>query len=217
MKKRNIILSAVMLMLTGTFATSCSDFLDKGYDASLSGDKIFSDEAQTRGFLANIYTNLPDGFAPYADDQFTGASRDCMTDNATTSWGLHYYPKVATDTYTAADHPLLGFWNTDLYGIRKCNQFMKQARKDVIGNNAKDGDDNCLYDRNMAEARLLRAIFHFDLICWFGDCPIIAEDADGNPIIFDMGDAGAMNMKRTPAAEALEWVANECEIGRAHV
>ncbi len=211
MKKRNIILSAVMLMLTGTVATSCSDFLDKEYDASLSGDKIFSDETQTRGFLANIYTNLPDGFAPLNDDQFTGASRDCMTDNATTSWGLHYYPKVSTDTYTAADHPLLGFWNTDLYDIRKCNQFMKQARKDVIGNNAKDGDDNCLYDRNMAEARLLRAIFHFDLICWFGDCPIIAEDADGNPIIFDMGEAGSMNMKRTPAAEALEWVAAECD------
>ena len=211
MKKINIILSAAMLMLAGSITTSCSDFLDKEYDASLSSDKVFSDEAQTRGFLANIYTNLPDGFAPYADDQFTGASRDCMTDNATTSWGLHYYPKVATDTYTAADHPLLGFWNTDLYGIRKCNQFMKQARKDVIGNNVKDGDDNCLYDRNMAEARLLRAIFHFDLICWFGDCPIIAEDADGNPIIFDMGDAGAMNMKRTPAAEALEWVANECD------
>ena len=54
MKKRNIILSAVMLMLTGTVATSCSDFLDKEYDASLSGDKIFSDETQTRGFLANI-------------------------------------------------------------------------------------------------------------------------------------------------------------------
>ena len=89
MKKRNIILSAVMLMLTGTVATSCSDFLDKEYDASLSGDKIFSDETQTRGFLANIYTNLPDGFAPLNDDQFTGASRDCMTDNATTSWGLH--------------------------------------------------------------------------------------------------------------------------------
>ncbi len=114
MKKINIILSAAMLMLAGSITTSCSDFLDKEYDASLSSDKVFSDEAQTRGFLANIYTNLPDGFAPYADDQFTGASRDCMTDNATTSWGLHYYPKVATDTYTAADHPLLGFWNTDL-------------------------------------------------------------------------------------------------------
>ena len=84
MKKINIILSAAMLMLAGSITTSCSDFLDKEYDASLSSDKVFSDEAQTRGFLANIYTNLPDGFAPYADDQFTGASRDCMTDNATT-------------------------------------------------------------------------------------------------------------------------------------
>ena len=56
MKKINIILSAAMLMLAGSITTSCSDFLDKEYDASLSSDKVFSDEAQTRGFLANIYT-----------------------------------------------------------------------------------------------------------------------------------------------------------------
>ena len=210
-KNKYIILSAAMLMLAGSVTTSCSDFLDKEYDASLSSDKVFSDETQTRGFLANIYTNLPDGFAPLTNQQYTGASRDCMTDNATTSWGLHYYPKICTDTYTAADHPLLGFWNTDLYGIRKANQFMKQAQKSVIGNNAKDGDDNFLYDRYMAEARLLRAIFHFDLICWFGDCPIIGDEIDGVPIVFDTSDTEGMNMERTPAAEALEWVVSECD------
>lgn len=209
MKKRHIILSALMLALAAPLTTSCN--LDKEYDASLSDEKTFGDESQTRGFLANIYTNLPDGFAPLTDDQFTGASRDCMTDNAVSSWGLHYYAKVAGDGYTAADHPLLGFWNTDLYGIRKCNQFMKKARKSVIGNETKDGDDNHLYDRNIAEARLLRAIFHFDLICWFGDCPIIGDDESGVPVVFDPGDAASMNMERTPAAQALEWVVSECD------
>ena len=199
--KKHIIISVLTLALTGA-VTSCSDFLDKEYDASLSDDKVFNNENETKGFLANIYTNLPDGFAPLTDDQFTGASRDAMTDNAVTSWGLHYYTKIGSDGYTAADHPLLGQWNVNLYGIRKCNQFMKNAKSSVVGNAATNGDDNHLYDRYMAEARLLRAIFHFDLICWFGDCPIITE-------VFEV--TSDMNISRTPAADALKWVADECQ------
>ena len=89
--------------------------------------------------------------------------------------------------------------------------FLKNAKASVVGNTEKDGDDNRLYDRYCAEARLLRAIFHFDLICWFGAAPVIAEDESGEPIIFDLSDPSAMNMFRTPAAEALEWVADQCD------
>lgn len=201
-----VALSAVVLL---PLVTSCSDFMDKEYDASLSDEKTFGNETLTRGFLANIYTNLPDGFAPLTDDQFTGASRDAMTDNAVTSWGLHYYTKIAADGYTAADHPLLGFWNTDLYGIRKCNQFINKARVDVIGNVIQDGDESQLYNRYIAEAKLLRAIFHFDLICWFGDCPVLGGDNPGEAVVFD--PSSDMNISRTPAAEALDWVVEQCD------
>ena len=170
MKRISTYIVTLVLALAGS---SCSDYLDKEYDASLSEKKVFNNQNLTREFLANIYTNLPDGLAPLSDDQFTGASRDCMTDNAVTCWGLHYYTKIGSDGYTAGDHPLLGFWNTDLYGIRKCNMFLKNAKASVVGNTEKDGDDNRLYDRYCAEARLLRAIFHFDLICWFGAAPVI--------------------------------------------
>lgn len=208
MKRISTYIVTLVLALAGS---SCSDYLDKEYDASLSEKKVFNNQNLTREFLANIYTNLPDGLAPLSDDQFTGASRDCMTDNAVTCWGLHYYTKIGSDGYTAGDHPLLGFWNTDLYGIRKCNMFLKNAKASVVGNTEKDGDDNRLYDRYCAEARLLRAIFHFDLTCWFGAAPVIAEDESGEPIIFDLSDPSAMNMFRTPAAEALEWVADQCD------
>lgn len=200
--KKNNILSVLTVVATALMVNSCSDFLDKEYDASLSEEKVFNNSNDTRGFLANIYVNLPDGLAPLTDDQFTGASRDCITDNAVSSWGLHYYAKVGSDGYTAADHPLLGQWNVDLYGIRKCNQFMKHAQASVVGNASTSDDDNHLYDRYMAEARLLRAIYHFDLICWFGACPIITD-------VFD--PSSDMNMYRTPAPEALKWIADECD------
>lgn len=189
---------------------SC-DFLDKEFDASLSEAKVFNNESLTRQFLTNIYVSLPDGMAPFADNQFTGASRDCMTDNAYSYWGLHYYAKINTDSYTAADHPLLGFWNSNTSGIRKVNVFLKNAKESVVGNSTMKGDDNKLYDRYRAEAKLLRAIFHFDLVGWFGDAPIVGEDENGEPIIFDMANQGAMNVHRDAAADVLEWVAEQCD------
>lgn len=208
MKKLNVFLAIV---LTGSFIASCGDFLDKEYDASLSEEKIFGDDNQTRGFLANIYTDLPDGFSGYSDGQYRGASADCMTDNATSWWVPHYYNNVLTDAFTAANHPLIGTWSSNLAAIRKCNQFLRNVRPEVVGNEEKTGDDNRLYERYRAEARLLRAIFHFQLICWYGDIPIIGEDGSGTPVVFDMSDPQAMNMSRTRSTEALKWVADECD------
>lgn len=208
MKKFSIYTAIVSLLL---LMSACSDYLDKEYDASLSEEKVFGNQALTRQFLTNIYTNLPDGFAPFSDNQFTGASRDCMTDNATSYWGLHYYNKINLDAYTAADHPLLAFWNTNFSGIRKCNMFLSNARPAVVGNAGMSGDDDHLYDRYCAEAKLLRAIFHFDLVCWFGDAPILGEDESGNPIVLDMTNQEQMNMHRQPAATVLEWIAQQCD------
>lgn len=209
MNKILIYLAGVLLIAT---TYSCSDFLDKEYDTSMSEGQVFSNKENTRGFLANIYTNLPDGFGIYTNGQFLGASRDCMTDNAISFWSVHYYHGVLTDSYSATNHPLLGFWNTNVYGIRKANQFLKNARASVVGNAEKTGDDNHLYDRYMAEAKLLRAIFHFDIVCWFGAAPIIGEDDNGTPIVFDLSNAGAMNMERTNAADALKWIADQCDL-----
>ena len=38
--------------------TSCSDFLDKEVDLTLDAEQVFQKFENTRGYLANIYTNL---------------------------------------------------------------------------------------------------------------------------------------------------------------
>lgn len=193
--------------------SSCGDsFLDKEVDLSKSAEQIFSKYDNTRGFLANIYTYLPDAFLGYTDGQYRGASRDCMTDNSLSYWNVHYYHSVFSDGYSAKDHPFSAyFWPLDFKGIRACNQFLTNARVDVIGNAVKSGDDNCLYDRYMAEAHVLRAILHFDLAGWFGAVPIIGDDENGAPIVLDPGDAGSLNRTRSSCADVLKWVADECD------
>jgi hypothetical protein len=202
--------SLIAVGVVAALSASCSDYLDKEVDLSLDEEQVFSKFENTRGFLANIYTYLPDAFVGYTDGQFRGASRDCMTDNAISFWNVHYYHSVLTDAYSATNHPFAEyFWENDYKGIRAANRFLNGAKESVVKNTATGDDDDHLYDRYVAEARLLRAIFHFDLICYFGDIAIVGDDEDGVPILHEFTNYEAMNQPRTSAAEALQWVADE--------
>lgn len=211
---KKTIINLMFLAIVISF-TSCEKFLEKEFDASLSEEKVFNNPTLTREFLSNIYTNLPDGFGIYNDPQFLGASRDAMTDNAVSYWGLHYYTKIATDGYTSSDHPLLGFWNTNFNGIRKANQFLKYVdpnnpnnpdpSRSVISNVTLSGDDSKLRDRYVAEAKFLRALFHFELVGYFGAAPILEDK------VLDMNDQASMNLTRSNPAEVLRWIADQCD------
>jgi starch-binding outer membrane protein, SusD/RagB family len=204
-KLKTYITGALFGALLSLVLFSCTDFLDKEYDISLSDNEVFSDAVNTRGFLANIYRTMPNGFSGFTNSQFLGSFRDAMTDNAVSYWNVHYYHGVQTDGYDATNNPFLNdLWGGNLTGIRKTNQFLKNARPGVIGGE--------LYLQNMAEAKLLRAMFHFELIRWFGAAPIIGENSDGVPIVFLITDGAAMNMERTNPAEALKWVADQCDL-----
>ncbi len=199
--KTYLLLSTLSILF---LATGCEKYLDKEYDASLSEEKVFSNVTLTKEYLANIYTFLPDGLGPFSDTQYLNASRDCMTDNATAYWGLIYYNKIRTDSYTSSSHPLAGsFWTSYFTGIRRCNVFLENLSSDVISDDATSGDDNHLYSRYLAEARFLRALFHFELVAYFGDAPIVEQ-------AYDTDSEEMLNLTRTDAAEVLEWVADEC-------
>lgn len=192
--------------LTLMSLSGCSGYLDKEYDASISEDAVFANATLTKAFLANIYTFLPDGLGPFSDTQYLNASRDCMTDNAIAYWGLIYYNKIRTDAYTSSSHPLAGtFWTNNFTAIRRCNKFLRNISSNVISNETVSGDDNELYTRYKAEARLLRAMYHFELVQYFGAAPIL----DG--VIFDTDDSEMLNLTREDPADVLEWIAQECD------
>ena len=205
--KKNIIISAVVFALTGSMV-SCADFLDKEVDLTQQAENVFSDYDNTRGFLANIYTYLPDAFHGYTDGQYLNASKDAMTDNAVSYWDVHYYHQVHNDAFDATNHQFSNYYyGLDTKGIRACNQFLKNARTDVIGNADKAGDDNRLGDRWLAEARAIRAILTFDLACWFGPTPIFVTE-DGEPYIMNTSDPMP---DRKPFSEVVDWIVSECD------
>ncbi len=207
MKFNKISLFAVsMLSIMGT---SCGDdYLNKEVDLTIDAETVFSDYDRTRGFQARLYDYLPDAFAGYNDSQFRG-SNECMTDNALSDWGVHYYHAMMQDAYNATDHWFANFhWARNYKGIRQCNIYLANARPSVVGNAVKNGDDNRLHDRWIAEIRILRAICHFDLITRFGDIAIVGDDEAGNPLILE---PSSTLPPRISAAEALKWVIAECD------
>lgn len=195
-------------------AASCDSYLDKEVDLTLQPEMVFGDYDMTRGALAKLYEYLPDAFQGYSDTQFR-LSQDCMTDNAIDYWGVARYHSVMDNAYDATNHWFAShYWALDYRGIRACNQFIANAKESVVGNAEKNGDDNRLYDRWIAEARVIRALLHFDLIGYFGDIPIVADDENGKPIILSPGMAIP---ERTPAADALQWVADEMDKYKDHL
>ena len=206
------IIKYIAIALLAYETSSCSDFLEKEVDLTLSEEQVFRSYENTRGFLANIYTYLPDAFVGYTDGQFRSASRDCMTDNALGWWSVLYYGSVLTDGYSAINHPFANdFWPKNSRAIRASNLFLKNVREEVVGNYDKTGDDNHLYDRYVAEAKLLRAIFHFDMSSWFGDIIIAGDDEEGVPIVFQQNDP-RMNVPRNKCADVMKWVADQCDL-----
>lgn len=205
--KRIVTYIAISLLVLGHI--SCDNFLEKEVDLSLSEEVVFTNVENTRRFLANVYSNLPDPFhGVRRDAQFRGAYHDLMTNNAISYWNVHRYHSVLTDGYSAADHWFaIDYWPRHFRGIRAANQLMKNARVSVLGNTVTN-DDNSRY---MAEARLLRAIFHFEATSWFGPIPIIGNDAEGVPIVLESNETDKMNMSRISAADVLKWIADECD------
>lgn len=206
--KAKVYISAVAITLSGMLATSCSDFLDKEVDLTLQKDNVFGDYDNTRKFLANIYTYLPDAFYGYTTVDNQNGSRDNMTDNSVSYWSGHLYHAVHNDTYDATNHFFANyFYELDTKGIRACNQFIQNARPEVIGNADKGGDDNRLGDRWVAEARFIRALLTFDMASWFGAAPIFVTE-DGEPYIMNSNDPMP---DRRPFTEVIDWIVSECD------
>ena len=69
--------------------TSCSDFLDKEVDLTLDAEQVFQKFENTRGYLANIYTYLPDAFGTYCTSQ----GNECKANSHNNRKSRTYFPK----------------------------------------------------------------------------------------------------------------------------
>jgi hypothetical protein len=172
--KLTIALLATLIL----FMQSCEDYLDKDpeVDTLLTYQEIFSDVHYAPGFLNNIYTNLPDGYARFDGAMLAAACDEAVCSNAGSA--INLFNKNAINSTNNPDN----VWSEMYSGIRKCNIFLKELEPDGIITKSNsipelDGKLN-VRDYYKGQAIFLRGFFHFELLKRYGNIFYITKVID---------------------------------------
>lgn len=169
-------------------AVSCSSYLDKEADSTISGDTPFKNFRNFQGFVEEIYNCIPDKekcnwcpswnwgddeiFNPEADNRMTHQA-DLGNFRAWQTTGNWLYKSSSSPTSTNKfDHSL---WPHAWYCIRKANVGL-QALEDGMMINGSEEEKNLI----AGQLYFFRAWWHFELINWFGGLPYIDKAFDAN-------------------------------------
>ena len=169
-------------------AVSCSTYLDKEADSTISGDTPFKNFRNFQGFVEEIYNCIPDKekcnwcpswnwgddeiFNPEADNRMTHQA-DLGNFRAWTSTGNWLYKGSSNPTSTNKfDHSL---WGHAWYCIRKANLGLQALEDGMMINGSKE-------ERDLIAGQLyfFRAWWHFEMINWFGGLPYVDRAFDAN-------------------------------------
>ena len=154
-------------------ATSCNDYLDIVPDRTQEVSLMFQRKDAAYTALATCYSYLPQNDALYA-------SFALLSDEITTPFAKEPNSIKLMKGEQTTDNPLMGFWSGygaagrgqgSLWeGIRSCNLLINNIDS-VIDMNQEEKNDWA------AEAKLLKAYFHFLLLKNYGPIPIVDVNA----------------------------------------
>jgi starch-binding outer membrane protein, SusD/RagB family len=174
MKKIHIILSTALLI---GFTTACNedDFLDKQPKGSLSGGQLL-DPAGAESLVTAAYAGLAQNFGEVGPAFTYPASNwsfsDMRSDDAYKGGGgtgdISDYHSLEIGNVTADNSTINNKWRGLFYGIARTNSALRAL-------NQISESDFELVKRRIAEVKVLRGHFYFDLVKNYGTFPYIDE------------------------------------------
>ncbi|WP_460765347.1 RagB/SusD family nutrient uptake outer membrane protein [Niabella terrae] len=195
MRTRIILLSIFASML---FA-SCSKFLDQVPDDVLKEEDIFSSLVNTRAYLAQIYTNMPDDFsARFAPSNYagpyTGASDEANY------WSLSWVMSNSLNQSTWDNNAGGTFWTNWYKPVRTATDFIKKV------DNANPDEVNAMTRLHYkGEARAMRAIFYYWMMRLYGPVIILDNEVPVN------GTGDEIFFARRPFDECVNYVVEQLD------
>ena len=147
------------LIFSILFTTSCSDdFVNREPEYSIDSENYFNSEADYNDALIGAYDLLQSSYinallGEIASDN-TLAGGESQTD-------VVGFQQVDDMTHTAQNEELKKLWDNMFAGVQRANYILEF--KDKINFDNKN--------QVIAEARFLRAYYHFELVRWFGGIP----------------------------------------------
>ena len=190
MKNQSITFSFVLGIILVLF--SGCDFLDKQPTERLTLDKVFADDIETKRYLWNVYSYIPDESNVWAGTPWVGSA-----DEADMTWERAGYDTylVNQGNYSPTTYYYQN-WGYYYEGIRSASVFMNR-----VGENPELTETQIT--RFTAEARFLRAYFYYLLLRQYGPVVIMEE------VLPVDAPAEALQIPRSSFDECVNYIVQE--------
>lgn len=198
MKIINKYIIYILAFFLSVHLISCDDFLSPHAYDFVTPEDFYKNEDEVKMALAGVYMTL-------SREDVYGNRYSCMISNID---DLSFYARPAANTSSAVFANGHHTSNTDIYnawtalykGIESANMLLERIVDSKMEENLKSQVE--------AEARFLRAYYHFLIVQAWGDVPIRKEA---------FKDVSKSAMAATPQAEALDWIIEEMEAALPYV
>ena len=186
--------------------SSCNGFLDREEDSFIDKTATFDSYNRTKQYLTYAYTLLPDGLNRFSREAMLASA----TDDAEFAIESAEIQQLNNGSWNALNNPD-DVWNRYFSGISKCCTLLENTDHVNLDISRLDPDKqveyaNSLKDIRMwrAEARFLRAYFHFELLKRYGPIPLVTSTLSIN--------GNYENTPRPTMKEVVNFIAKECDI-----
>ena len=185
------------------FTTACTDLTPEVY-GDVTSDNYFTTPEQFSNLIANAYAQMIGEYG-YVYREGYWSMQEYTTDEVViptrgTDWYDNGVPiAMHQHTWVFNTRDINNGWSFAYGGTAKCNNVL---------NNIKEikGEDESKYDEatwaGIAEAKTLRAFYHFLLVQGWYEVPIRTES---------INDVNSASLAATSHAEALKWIIKEME------
>ena len=186
--------------------SSCNGFLDREEDSFIDKTATFDSYNRTKEYLTYAYSLLPEGLNRFSREALLASA----TDDAEFAIESADIQQFNNGSWNALNNPD-DVWNRYFSGISKCCTLLENTDHVNLDISRLDPGKqveyaNSLKDIRMwrAEARFLRAYFHFELLKRYGPIPIVTSTLSIN--------GNYENTPRPTMKEVVDFIAKECDI-----
>src|SRR5690554_494160 len=179
--------------------SSCTDFLDKELDTELTLEMVFEDKTRMEGWLANVYSAIPDPYWGYSRN----LGWEILGDDQTPSerwrqWDWHVIPYILGE-WTTTSHWDGNYWAMLPQRIRTAYIFIENVQLlPAQGVSAKE------VEYMKAECRFLIAYYYYLLANTYGPIPF-----KPNYIAPTNSELASLMDGQRPYYEVIDWVDKE--------
>jgi len=158
--KKYILITIATIAIFSTTIISCSDeFVNREPIYSVGSENYFNSKTDYDNALIGAYDLLQSTFVNVLMGEIASDNTLAGGGNATDVPG---YQQIDDMIHTPVNAQLKSLWDYMFAGVQRCNYIME----------FKDKTDFSGKNQVIAEARFLRAYYHFELVKWFGGIPL---------------------------------------------